>query len=411
MQGSESMEKHIGGRMEKKPKLVGRKAGARSTVRQQMILVFLDHKFHRPPTAIDPLIDEAAVPVLQVSDDKTGVHPDSVGLDLGDDSAGLLPGLGFIESLDERSHRLLLLLKPQGRLLEKGLDLSEKRRERLKPQNIFHVVFLTKVKNLRTRVIGISTQHEADLRPSLSDSLNHSFEDRDDLPACRALSRPQHGGYQSAALPFIDVDGQIAVVTMIGIEKTQLLMAIGQIIGIIYIQNDRFWRFLIRFNKNIQKHLGYPVKICPGKTVLKPANGRLTGQRLFLRQPFAGYFHYWVFSQLITVVAILITAGNLENPLPEKLEKLVFDITGMTPVSQGISHFTDQTYPLFNLPQEKHSSIGADLSAVEISFNFFSRNTFKKEQLFGTIFHGCFLVFFVLTYYISIRYERKQLFL
>jgi len=83
----------------------------------------------------------------------------------------------------------------------------------------------------------------------------------------------------------------------------------------------------------------------------------------------------------------------------------------MAPVSQGISHFTDQTYPLFNLPEEKKSGIGADLSTVEVSFNFFARNAFKKKQLFGTIFHGCFLVFFVLTYYISIRYERKQLFL
>jgi hypothetical protein len=97
--------------------------------------------------------------------------------------------------------------------------------------------------------------------------------------------------------------------------------------------------------------------------------------------------------------------------LLEKLEKLMFDITGMPPVLQGISHFADQTYPAFNLPEEKNSCIGADLTAIKISFNFFVGNTFKKEQLFGTIFHGCFLFFLALTYYISIRYEGKQLFL
>ena len=228
--------------------------------------------------------------------------------------------------------------------------------------------------------MGIPPQNEAYLRPGLPDSLNHSFEDRDDLLARRASPRPQHGGYQSAALPFIDVDGQIAVVTMIGIEKTQLLMAIGPIISVIYIQDERFRRLLIRFDKNIQKNLGYPVKICPGETVLKATDGRLTGQRLSLRQPFTGYFHYRILPQLITVVAILITTSNLENPLPEKLEKLMFDITGMAPVSQGISHFSDQAYPLFNLPEEKKPVIGADLSPVEISFNFFARNALKKSN-------------------------------
>jgi len=83
----------------------------------------------------------------------------------------------------------------------------------------------------------------------------------------------------------------------------------------------------------------------------------------------------------------------------------------MAPVLQGISHFSDQTYPVFNLTKEKDSGIGADFTAIEISFNFFVGNAFKKEQLFGTIFHGCFLFFLFLTYYISIRYEGKQLFL
>jgi len=160
--------------------------------KKQMMRVFLNHKFHRPSTGIDRLIDEAAVPVLQVGDDETGVRTETVVVDLGDDSACLRPGLGSIESFDEHPDRLLLLVIPQGRLLDKGLDLSEKRRERLKPQNIFQVVFFTKIKNLRTRVLGFSTQNDAYLRPGLSDSLNHSLEDRDYLLACRTLSRPHH---------------------------------------------------------------------------------------------------------------------------------------------------------------------------------------------------------------------------
>jgi len=69
----------------------------------------------------------------------------------------------------------------------------------------------------------------------------------------------------------------------------------------------------------------------------------------------------------------------------------------MAPVPQGISHFADQTYPVFNLPEEKKSGIGADLTAIEIGFNFFVGNGSKKEQLFGIIFHSCFLFFLALT--------------
>ncbi len=49
----EGMEKHIGPRMKKEPKLIGGKTCTRSAVRQQMVLMFLDHKFHRSPAAVD----------------------------------------------------------------------------------------------------------------------------------------------------------------------------------------------------------------------------------------------------------------------------------------------------------------------------------------------------------------------
>jgi len=56
------------------PKLVGEKTWVRDTVREQMVLVLLDHKFHRSPTGVDRLIDEPEIPVFQVGDDETGVR-------------------------------------------------------------------------------------------------------------------------------------------------------------------------------------------------------------------------------------------------------------------------------------------------------------------------------------------------
>jgi hypothetical protein len=304
-----------------------------------------------------------------------------------------------------------LLLESLRYLFDKRLYFSDQGRERSKSQNIFHVVVFTEVKDRRTGVVGISPQKNAHFRPGVSDFFDHPLEDGDDLLSCRSLSWPQHCRYQFAASPFIDVDGHIAVVAVIGIEKSQLLTAVSQIIRIIDIEDYALWRFAVGLDKHIDKHFCNSIKVGARDTVLKAAYGRLTGQcRLIIGQSLSGYFHYRIFPQLFAVISILITAGNLENPLLEKLEKPMFNITGMAPVPQGISHFADQTYPVFNLPEEKKSGIGTDLTAIEIGFNFFIGNSFKKEQLFGTIFHGCFLFFLALTYYISIRYEGKQLF-
>jgi hypothetical protein len=80
----------------------------------------------------------------------------------------------------------------------------------------------------------------------------------------------------------------------------------------------------------------------------------------------------------------------------------------VAPVPQGDSHFADQTWPVFDLSEEKKTGVGANLSAIEIGLDFLVRNTLKKEQLCSTTFHGCFLFFLLLTYYMSMRYERKQ---
>ena len=77
------MEKHIGSRMKKKPELIGGKTCARGTVRQQMVLVLLDHKFHCSPAGLTRLIDESAIPVLQISDDETGIRSKGIIFDFG----------------------------------------------------------------------------------------------------------------------------------------------------------------------------------------------------------------------------------------------------------------------------------------------------------------------------------------
>ena len=181
VESSEGMENHIGSRMEKEPKLIGGKTCAGSAVRHQMVLVLFYHKFRSSPAGVDRLIDEPAVPVFQVGDDKTGVRSKGIIFDFGNDSACLRPGLDFIESLSEHFNRTFLQIEPLGGLLHKRLDFSDQGRKRLKSQNIFRVIFFTIIKNRRTAIVGICPQKDAHLRPGLSDLLHHSLYDGDDL--------------------------------------------------------------------------------------------------------------------------------------------------------------------------------------------------------------------------------------
>jgi hypothetical protein len=411
MMSPEGMKKHIGGGMEKQPELIGGKTAAGSAVGEKVILVLFDHKLHGAPAAIDFLINEAAVFVFQVGYDEAGVRTQGAVFHFGDNPAGLIPGLGFIAYVGKYFNRTAPLIIITGRLADKGLDFPRQRSIRLKPQRIFHIVLFTKIIDLGTGVMGIPPKKNPHFRPGLSNLFHHPLEDGYNLFAAGPLARTQDGGDQFAAFSLINVNGRVTVISMIRVKKTQLLVSVGQIIRVIHIQDNPLGSSPAGPDKHIHKPSGYPVKFRSRKTVLKTADGRLTGQlcAVFRRLP-TGYFHHRIFPQLIGVVPILISAGNLENPLLDKFTKLMSDITWSATVPQGVGHFAYQTYPVFNLPEEKNSGIRTDLSTFKISFNFFTRNVFEIQQLFGTIFHGCFLFFFSLTYYISIRYERKQLF-
>jgi hypothetical protein len=256
--------------MRGKPKLIGGKTCARSTVRQQMVLVLLDHKFHSSPAGVDRLLDE---PIVQ---------PKGVIFDFENDSACLRPGVGFVKGLYEHFNRMFFLLESLRGLFNKRLDLSDQRGEGLRTQNIFHVIVFEKIEDHRTGVIRICPQNDAHLRPGMSDFFNHLLEDGDDLLARRPLSMPKHCCYQFAAFSFINVDGHIAVVAVIGIEKSQLLTTASQIIRLIDIQDDALWGFVIRLDKHIDKHLCDPINGGKQDAVLKATYVRLTGQPLLI---------------------------------------------------------------------------------------------------------------------------------
>lgn len=413
MKPAKCMQKNISGRMEKKPKLVSFKTAAGGAVGEKMVLMLFDEKFSLSSSAVDRLIDKTLVPVFKVSHDITLKQPESVALHFDDNPLCLWPALCLMEKLTEHFYRLLLSCISFLGFLHKLLRLFFQGLIRLEPKNIFYLLLLAELIHSRTTIIRVTTKKDPHIRPGLPDPFYHPLKDRNDLLTCGTLSRTEYRGYQLPTSPFIDMDRHIAVVVMKSIEEGQLLMAMCGIIGIIYIQDDRLCRLLIRFEKNIQKHLGYSVKICMGESVLETVDGRLTGQRrITLRQSLAGHLQHRLIHQLVGIIAVFIAAGNLKDSLLEKLDDLMFDISGMSTIPKHLGYPVKKPHLSLYFTQEKKPVIRADFAPLEVCLHLFSINIFKKKQLFGImiLFQSCFLLYNVLTYYKTIRYEEKQLF-
>ena len=88
-------------------------------------------------------------------------------------------------------------------------------------------------------------------------------------------------------------------------------------------------------------------------------------------------------------------------------------VAGMAAIMKDFSDALKKPHPAFNLPEEKHAGVGGDFAAVKVDFKLFSLEVFKKKPFGGMMnfVQSCFLLHCLKTYYKSIRYEEKQLFL
>jgi hypothetical protein len=88
-------------------------------------------------------------------------------------------------------------------------------------------------------------------------------------------------------------------------------------------------------------------------------------------------------------------------------------ITGMTAIMKNFGHTVEKLQATFDFPQQEHAGVGGDFAAVEVDFELFPADVFKKKPFGGMMnfVQSCFLLRLVKTYCKSMRYEGKQLFL
>lgn len=85
----------IGGGVEQQPELIGQEAMATQAIGLDLQLQFLDAVFHVAPEHVDVVIDKLGVAV-QVGDHEALIGPQVGIFHLGDDPAGLVPGVRLV---------------------------------------------------------------------------------------------------------------------------------------------------------------------------------------------------------------------------------------------------------------------------------------------------------------------------
>jgi hypothetical protein len=158
--------------MEKNPKLVGFKLTTRCPVREEMILVFFDVKFHVAPTRVYFLIDVSSAGVFQIGNDESGVRPPVIVLGFINHPKRPSPGSSLILKFTKESYRLFMKSVKLFCLICKFFCLLPHGVLRGKAKNKFQLFLLAKIIDLRRSIMRITPYYDPNLRPGLPNLSN-----------------------------------------------------------------------------------------------------------------------------------------------------------------------------------------------------------------------------------------------
>jgi hypothetical protein len=208
------------------------------------------------------------------------------------------------------------------------------------------------------------------------------------------LALPQEHHDRLAAGHVIDVDRQEAAGVVVGVEQRQLLPAVNRVAGVVDVQRDRGRLLREALAEQIHHHRRHPRRSHPRGHVLEPAHGRLRAQRrAALWQPARRQLEQRVIAQRITVIGILMAAGNGHHAEQQHLLNRVADPAGIAPVLHAGRQHARQAQPPVRLPQEQQAAIGGNRTAIEARGHLLAGNGWKIEGKKAIVAHGgCCLV-------------------
>ena len=157
-----------------------------------------------------------------------------------------------------------------------------------------------------------------------------------------------------------------AIVVIVGVEEGQLLLAVGGIGGLVDVQRDGLGHAWERAAEEIDHRKPHARQIAPGGCVLQARQAGLAHQVIAaLGQPPAGQLEGRIEAQEIQVVAVLVAAGNGEEPRADHLVIAVTHPRRVAPIGQARGQGSGDRQALLDLAQEQDTAVGGHLPAIE----------------------------------------------
>ena len=116
------------------------------------------------------------------------------------------------------------------------------------------------------------------LGPNHDQMIQHAFEDRGGLGAPHSAPGSKNRRAPFARGAFVEMDGHVAILVVVGVEQRQLLCTVGNVIGVVDVQDDLLRRLVVGLDEAFQQGQPDTVEVGAADTVFQATHGRLTGQ-------------------------------------------------------------------------------------------------------------------------------------
>ena len=177
---------------------------------------------------VEPGVDVFGAGFFQRGDDVADIQAEQCGLDAGDDTELVFPGLGGVTGLGEATHggrAGLGTLDADG--IDDVLDLGGQGGRAGDAEQIVEAVFFTKVHEFGWAIVTVAPDGQMGVRPVTADAQIEAAQIAGRLLARRRLARTQDHRHRAAGGGVIDVDRQEAALVMVGVEQRLLLGSRG----------------------------------------------------------------------------------------------------------------------------------------------------------------------------------------
>ena len=317
-------EQAVGHGMEQQPELVGQETVAAQAIGLEIQLQFLDAVFHVAPEHVEVVVDKLGI-AAQVGDYKALIGAQASVFHLGDDPAGLVPGIRLVHKGSQEALFFSSFLVALLGLFQQCGSLGKKPVVGDEADDVAEIRLLLQIAiNRRHGKAGIGPEKDQGLGVSLPQLFDQPFEYCQRPLGGMSVAGAQHRGQGKAVAAVKDEERVVHVLFIIPVKEALLLVAVGGVIGGIHVQDDDLAGAGMGLEIEVQQPIGEAAQVPGVSPVLKPGESGLGGQVRGTLRGLAGHdLEGRVLSQAGGIVVVFVTQGNGEQPLPHQGEKIV----------------------------------------------------------------------------------------